>query len=479
MTTGEPAMTQPWKLAAMPALAAALTIAGTTQAEGPHGRLLLFVNPTGMSATFHASGRIDTSNPFFQQLGTNGRSCSTCHVAGDGWTVTPASIRGRFDATEGRDPIFRTNDGSVSPNADVSTLEARRSAYAMLLTKGLIRVGIGIPDNAEFTLADVDDPYGFASARELSLFRRPLPAANLKFLSAVMWDGRETFLDAASGDCIAGTTKCFATIHFDLADQSNAATMGHAQAAQPLTQAQRDAIVEFETGMFSAQIFDRDAKRLTARGANGGPLALSSMPSYFGINDAVSGDYKSGAPFDKNVFHLYDAWSEPDEKRDDDGTGQARRAVARGQALFNTKTIHITGVSGLNDDLNAAEIDGTCTTCHDAPGAGNHSVPIPLNIGIADASRATPDLPIYALRNKTTGQIVETTDPGRALITGKWNDIGRFKGPVLRGLAARPPYFHNGSAADLPAVVDFYNDRFDIGLTAQDKADLVAFLRTL
>ena len=46
---------------------------------------------------------------------------------------------------------------------------------------------------AEFELTSVDDPYGYASAAELSLFRRPLPTTNLKFLSAVMWDGRETF----------------------------------------------------------------------------------------------------------------------------------------------------------------------------------------------------------------------------------------------------------------------------------------------
>ena len=77
-------------------------------------------------------------------------------------------------------------------------------------------------------------------------------------------------------------------------------------------------------------------------------------------------------------------------------------------------------------------------------------------------------MPLYQLRNKTTGDVVETTDPGRALITGKWKDIGRFKGPILRALATRAPYFHNGFAADLDAAVDFYNQRFDIGLTPQE-----------
>jgi cytochrome c peroxidase len=65
------------------------------------------------------------------------------------------------------------------------------------------------------------------------------------------------------------------------------------------------------------------------------------------------------------------------------------------------------------------------------------------------------------------------------LITGKWKDIGKVKGPILRALAARAPYFHNGSASDLGAVVDFYNQRFGIGFTEEERADLIAFLRTL
>ena len=74
--------------------------------------------------------------------------------------------------------------------------------------------------------------------------------------------------------------------------------------------------------------------------------------------------------------------------------------------------------------------------------------------------------------------LVQTTDPGRALVSGLWKDVGRFKGPILHGLAARP-YFHNGLAAQLEDVVNFYDGRFNIGFTAQQKLDLVAFLRTL
>ena len=419
-------------------------------------------NPSGWHATFSTSGSIDLRNEFFQNLGTNGRSCGTCHRAEEGWTITPAGVQERFNRTKGTDPIFRTNDGSNSPNADVSTYKARRDAYSMLLTKGLIRVGIGIPNDAEFELAAVDDPYEFASTAELSLFRRPLPSTNLKFLSTVMWDGRETF----SGQ----------TIHFDLSHQSNSATTGHAQGAD-LTDQQRESIVAFETGLFTAQIYDEHAGRLSARGAKGGPVHLANQEFYLGIND-LFGDSKTGAPFDPIVFNIYDAWKGLSDK----GQNRARAAVARGEELFNTKLIRISDVSGINDEAafgTPAVVNGSCTTCHDTRNSGNHSVAAPLNLGLTDAERRTPDMPLYTLRNKTTGEIKVTTDPGRALITGKWKDIGRFKGPILRGLAARAPYFHNGFAKDLRAVIDFYDERFTIGFTEQEKTDLLAFLRTL
>jgi hypothetical protein len=372
------------------------------------------------------------------------------------------------------------NDGAVSPLADVSTLKARRSAYAMLLSKGLIRVGIGIPAGAEFDLVGVDDPYGYASARELSLFRRPLPSTNLGFLSTLMWDGRETFPDAASKECLLGTSSCFASMPFNLSHQANEATVGHAQAGIPMTGEQREAIVAFEMSLFTAQMYDDAAGMLTTRRASGGPRHLSRQRFYFGINDVVAGDDRTQAPFDPDVFRMYDSWDAGVPSGEDPTRDDARRAVARGQKLFNRKPIAIVGVKGLNDDFNVPVLQGSCTTCHDSPGAGNHSVPAPLDIGLVDASRRTPDMPLYTLRhNKPPYETMAVTDPGRALITGKWSDIGKFKGPTLRVLAARPPYFHDGSAPDLAAVVDFYDTRFAIGLTEDEKRDLVAFLRTL
>jgi len=441
-------------------------------------------NATGAAATFSTTGKIPLDGPFFQSLGTNGRSCVTCHQPSDGWTVTPAQIRARFDQTDGTDPIFRTVDGANSPLADVASVDARRRAYSMLLDKGLIRIGLAIPANAEFDLIAVDDPYGYASANELSLFRRPLPTTNLRFLSTFMWDGRETLRDNAGTDCLKGTTTCFALPHADLAHQSNSATMTHAQGATTLTDAQRDAIVAFETTLFTAQISDDEAGELDAYHAQGGPKTLATAPFHFGMNDVVSGDYATGAAFDPHVFTLFGRWQsdgKPEGKRGNGrGRDDARAAVARGEVLFNTRPISITGVKGLNDDLGVPVLAGTCTTCHDTPASGNHSIPAPLDIGLTDAAQRTPDMPLYTLRNKAApGEIIQTTDPGRALITGKWRDIGRFKGPILRNLAARAPYFHNGFAKDLDAAVDFYNTRFGLNLSDDEHDDIVAFLLAL
>src|SRR5207253_9771913 len=144
---------------------------------------------------------------------------------------------------------------------------------------------------------------------------------------------------------------------------------------------------------------------------------------YFGINATLSNDYRSSALSDPIIFKLDDAWNTVDRGGADGSGAEARRAVARGETLFNTKPIRITGVKGLNDDLSVPMLQGTCTTCHDTPNAGNHSIPDTLDIGLTDAALRTPDLPLYTLQNRQTGERIQTTDPGRALITGKWKDI--------------------------------------------------------
>jgi cytochrome c peroxidase len=361
---------------------------------------------SGKVATFQPGGPTFTAlNPFFQNLGTNGRTCFTCHQPQNGWTVSAASLRKRFDSSAGADPIFRLIDGATCPTDDVSSLAAKSQSYKLPAAPQL-----------QFEVTSVDDPYHCTMLTTpttgiVSIYRRPLPSANLGFLSTFMWDGREP----------------------SLASQSMDATLIHAQANAAPTPAQQAQMVAFETGVFGC------SHDLSARGATGGPAALSVQKFFIGINDPL-GMNPTGAPFDPNIFNLYKPWLTLRGGSDSDT--EARKSIARGEEVFNTTKINITGVAGLNDDLNTPLIQGFCGTCHDAPNVGDHSVKAPLNIGIADAGGKSPPaldisgLPVFTLTCKQgplVGNIYTVTDPGKALISGKCQDIGRLKGPILRG----------------------------------------------
>src|SRR5688500_718422 len=137
-------------------------------------------NASGVAQTLMAGNEyVAADEPFFLSLGTNGRSCVTCHAPKQGWSLEPADVQRRFAATAGRDPLFRPVDGATAPTADLSTMAARREAYALLLARGVIRVGLPVPAGADVELIGVDDPYGFASPAALALFRQPAPPAEL------------------------------------------------------------------------------------------------------------------------------------------------------------------------------------------------------------------------------------------------------------------------------------------------------------
>ena len=412
-------------------------------------------NPTPPPSTFQetspdASGTLETfsqtqvsnTNPFFVQLGTNNRTCNTCHVASDGWSINPTDLQQRFQSTQGTDPVFRVLDGANCPSADVSTLAAATTAYSQLLNFGLIRITLPVPADADFSIVSISDPYQCpeTTATQPALYRRPLPATNLKFLSAIMWDGRDP----------------------DLQTQAKNATLVHTQPTTPPTDAQLGQIVSLETSLFTAQSVDNQAGDLTAQGGNGGPVFLSQQPFSVGIN--------SGAAFNPNAFTLFANWASASGSN-----AAAQQSVARGEVLFNTFPMTISLVSGFNDVRGQPVITATCSTCHNTPNEGSDSSPDMMDIG---TSSPKPNLPSYQIQCNDGTQLT-TTDPGRAMVTGKCADLNKFKVPGMRGLAARAPYFHNGSAATLLDVVNFYDQRFNMLLSQDQKADLVAFMSTL
>jgi hypothetical protein len=233
--------------------------------------LFPFPNPHGVLKTFNESGKIDLTGPFFQSLGTNGRSCASCHQASDAWSVSATHVAKRFEETHGLDPIFRTNDGSNCDHSiDTSTAEGRRQAYSLLTSRGLIRIALSVPANAEFDVVSVSNPYGCNETSTLSMYRRPLPSTNLRFLTTVMWDGRESSTQTGTIP-ITPLGSNPGDLQTDLLHQSVDATMGHAQATTPPTPQQQRQIVMFELGLSTAQAVEFGAGSLEAHGAQGGP----------------------------------------------------------------------------------------------------------------------------------------------------------------------------------------------------------------
>jgi cytochrome c peroxidase len=440
-----------------------------TEQEGDDGELDVDVtkDALGKSATASADD-IDLSadNPFFKSFGTNGRVCGTCHQESQGWTITPDFARSRSAS----DPLFAFDGSDCLPPGVANTNPTLNSTQ--MRSKANVRIDLPIPSGADFTLTSYSDPLGCPtapSAAGLRMYRRPLPTSNTAFATTVMWDGREN---------VNPPNATTALMHANLAHQANDATLGHAQAAQPLSASTADAMVVFETGLFNAQqkIGSLD---LGSAGAHGGPAFLytDTRQSFFiGINDVFSPSFTSV------IFTVFSAW-ETNPK-----SAQAA-AIGRGEVLFNTKTFSIDDVRGINssDPADGDPIGGTftgsCGTCHDTPNIGHHSVSLPIDIGVTAGSPVggldVANLPVYTFTQAVTGKTITVTDPGRALISGRFKDIGKTKGPNLRALAARAPYFHNGSAKDLAAVVHFYDQRFNIGFTTQEAADLVAFLQAL
>jgi hypothetical protein len=473
---------------------------GLAYGAQPTNGLTITSDPAGLVGTYHVGGDVDPANAFFQSLGTNGRSCSTCHLAEEAMSFTPIHARRLYRETRGTAPVFASIDG-----ANCSTVAPQdRAGHSLLLDSGLLRIATPVPANAEFSISVVHDPYGCAlqidpktQVLTASVYRRPLPAANLSFLSAVMFDGRETITALTS----AATLN--ANLRADLIHQAMDATLGHAQAAASPTGAQLDSIVDFELATYSAQLRDNEAGLLSDGDAEGGPINLAGQRYYPGVNDTLGAD-PNGIPFSPLSMTLYSAWEQSTKRRPDGNHAEARAEIAAGEKLFNSAPMTITNVRGLNDNaaLNRpATFSGTCATCHDTPNVGHHSLPLPLDIGTAHSSNSNyesdptiasavsqlsmPDLPVFLISGCTNpfaaGQAESfyTTDPGRALITGHCADFNRLKGPILRGLAARAPYFHNGAAANLRELVSFYNLRFNMALSDRQARQLVSFLNTL
>ena len=211
-------------------------IGGDMQATPPViPELEIDLDPGGAIATFQPKGSTVTAkNAFFQDLGTNGRTCFTCHQPQDGWSLSAEHAQDRFYANS-NDPLFRLVDGATCPSDDVSTHRAKRKAYSLLLAEGLD------PDRS----ADAIRWTGVPDHRcERSLWLQYEPD-----------DGSDRLHDRHSV-CLSPTvtrSQSWLSEHHHVGraraepiHQAVDATLGHAQAAVAPTAEQQQQIVTFE-----------------------------------------------------------------------------------------------------------------------------------------------------------------------------------------------------------------------------------------
>jgi hypothetical protein len=453
-----------------------------------------YANGTGTLRTLVSGGAVDTKgHPFFEALGSTGRACVTCHQPADGMSLSAASAQARWREQGAADPLFAPIDGSNCPTLP----QKERASHSLLLDYGLIRIqrawpprdSHGRPIKPDFRIEVVRDPNGCNSgstygpqAREpnVSVYRRPRPVSNLKYLLAVGFaydpkQGMALPLDPITRQPLSGNLMADNRVS-TLEAQAQDAAATHLGMSQPIDPKALARIVDFESRVFTAQAVDRRAGPLDADGAYGGPKHLEdSQPGQLGsIGRAVWSEF---AAWEKaaNTPNLT-----PEQRA-------FRQSVARGARVFRDRTFLISDSAGINSPMGFGNpVRNSCVFCHNMSQMGNDVAPGQVDLGTTNEPFADPqpNLPLFRVTctgepHPHYGSVIYTHDPGFALTTGRCADVGKITLQSMRGLAARAPYFSNGSARDLRAVVDYYDRRYNIGYTEQEKQDLVNLMSVL
>jgi hypothetical protein len=432
-------------------------------------------------------------HPFFEPIGANGRACVTCHQPADGMSLSVASARARWEEKGAADPLFAAIDGSNCPTLP----QQDRASHSLLLDYGLIRIERPWPPRdpaghtitPDFRIEVVRDPngcntgpkYGPQAAKpNLSVYRRPRPVTNLKYLTAVGFEydpkqGLALPRDPKTHQLLSGNILADNRVS-TLEAQAQDAAFSHLGRATPLDDATVARIVQFETRLFTAQERDTRAGSLHADGAYGGPQHLAeSEPGQLGS-------------IGRAVWSEFAAWEKiPDDAHLTPEERAFRASVARGARVFRERTFLISDSAGINSPMGFGNpVRNSCVFCHNMSQMGNDVAPGQVDLGTTTEPFADPQpqLPLFRITctgapHPHYGRVIYTHDPGFALTTGRCADVGKITLQSMRGLAARAPYFSNGTARDLRAVVDYYDRRYDIGYTEQEKQDLVNLMSVL
>ncbi len=387
-----------------------------------------FSGPAEDGAHHRSQGDVEAGKLLFDQPlpGTNGRSCATCHVADDHFALSPKHVADLYQ-TNPSDPLFNALDAD-DPAATPLTFNH--------LKAGLVRVTLTLADNLD--VIDADGNVITNAARTITVWRAVPTIENTAYTAPYQFDDRAATLEI----------------------QADAALHAHSQIDHEPSAKDLDRIADFESTVFSD-------------------------PNAQAIADAIEDGYTP-----PDLLPKFPPGS--------DG--------AAGEVLFKTICAQCHGSPTLTRDANktlhdelfpVVRSDGTIATSEQLANGffvaakinhnmGKHH---DLNIGIAFGTELGQvglapnlqgvDFPHYRIRFYTDAsrkkQVVDlppappgvspslglqsfSVDPGRAIITGDYNDFEAFAVPQLRGIANTAPYFHDNNGPDLSIVLDFYSE---------------------
>ncbi len=457
--------------------------------------LMEFPNAQGRLGVATTGAMVDVkTHPFFAPIGANGRACATCHNPADAMSVSLPTIRAEWAARGARSPLFAAYDGSNCP----SLPQEKESSHSLLLERGVFRIArlwpprdvAGKPIEPEFNIKVMSDPtgcnldgtYGLNSADpQISVFRRPRMVANLRYILVPFHENNTKTMapldrDPETGEHVSMSIMSDAR-NPSLRHQMREASWTHMEMTQGLSERQMQEIEDFEKRVYVAQNYSREAGSLL-----NGPKALGVLAMRDGKHHVNGNDRDTG------VFFTFEEWTPKPGTQPRTEQEAFRASVARGNDIFFNRAFWINEVVGMNNIRVGNPYKQTCAFCHNTQMTGHDDVPGWMDLGTQNFPLATPapDLPVFEITCKPTaaphpylGRRIYTNDPGRALVSGKCIDVGGIVMQQFRGMAARAPYLSNGAAKTIREVVDFYDRRFNIGFTEQEKVDLTNFLGVL
>jgi cytochrome c peroxidase len=386
----------------------------------------LLAGCSGAPPPSQSTSALDGNHFFDDALAhTNGRACATCHIESDHFALTPQHVQALY-ATNPNDPLFNRIDAD-DPDAVTPTYDH--------LKAGLIRVTVNLADNL-----DVIDQAGNVitnAARTISVWRGVPTIENVAYTAPYQYDGRAATLQA----------------------QANGALHAHSQIDRDASDGALDQIADFERTVFSSQAA-ADVATALARGGTPDPVDLHLPPG----SDAAQGQTLflsicaqcHGTPT-TNVIPQQVVFDSFFPVQHTDGTVDIAGFLPTGVAI---PTTFMHGVQPPHEGTLGISAIALLGQLGVLPNPSGLSLPQYRIRFYTDATRTQTlvDMP-PAPPGIGPSLIPEpfSVDPGRSIISGDPIDWEGFDVPQLRGIANTAPYFHDGSAPDLRALLDEYS----------------------